>query len=331
MPLAPTTRLGLVKPDPNPTTGDFVDVTVINANSDKIDAAVGATVCTSGTRPASPYDGQVIRETDTRRMYIWNATQAAWDQVLIGGAGSFLSPPGGMTPAARFHLSSGTAAGNRALTFRGSADTVDRFWIDYDGTNQWAGAGLAADVNLYRNAADVLKTDDQFQCAGLSSAGNATVTGTATITGAVTWGSAVSVEAAVGTVGTITTTGSYTAVLTGAGLCGVAFVAPPSGKVMVSYASHMGHSAVGGDTYVSPRIAAGGTTGAGALVTAESDTWSIRNQCGTANTDSSGYGSHRLISGLTSGTTYNVTLYHKNQTAGTATFLNRSVQVVPVI
>ena len=33
-------------------------------------------VCTSSTRPASPYEGQVIYETDTDRVLVWNAS--AW-------------------------------------------------------------------------------------------------------------------------------------------------------------------------------------------------------------------------------------------------------------
>ena len=31
-------------------------------------------VCTSSTRPASPYHGQVIYETDTNSMKVWNGT-----------------------------------------------------------------------------------------------------------------------------------------------------------------------------------------------------------------------------------------------------------------
>ena len=31
-------------------------------------------VCTSTTRPASPFDGQVIYETDTDRAMVWNGT-----------------------------------------------------------------------------------------------------------------------------------------------------------------------------------------------------------------------------------------------------------------
>lgn len=80
-----TPRLALQKPNPDPVTGDFIDVSVLNGNSDKLDAAMGATPCTSATRPASPFDGQLIRETDTRRVYVRNNAQGVWEQVAIGG------------------------------------------------------------------------------------------------------------------------------------------------------------------------------------------------------------------------------------------------------
>lgn len=81
-----TARLLLQKPDPNPLTGDFLDVSVLNSNFDKIDAALGAEPVTSSTRPigTARYDGKFIRETDTRRMYVWNDTQTAWDEVILG-------------------------------------------------------------------------------------------------------------------------------------------------------------------------------------------------------------------------------------------------------
>jgi hypothetical protein len=41
-------------------------------------------VCTSSTRPASPYDGQVIYETDTDRCLVWNST--GWVQLSTGTA-----------------------------------------------------------------------------------------------------------------------------------------------------------------------------------------------------------------------------------------------------
>lgn len=44
-----------------------------------------AGVCTSSTRPASPYEGQVIYETDTDRVLVWNGT--AWVDVSTGKTG----------------------------------------------------------------------------------------------------------------------------------------------------------------------------------------------------------------------------------------------------
>lgn len=169
-----TTRIGLSKPTPG--SGEPVAVgTDLGTNWDKVDAAVGAQICTSGTRPATPYDGQMIRETDTRRMYIWNATQSAWDQIILPyPAGSILTGNGGSTGGLRL-TSSGAAAANRALALRGSGDTVDHFEIDYDGLHQWGTGAAGLDTNLYRSAADTLKTDDS-----LIVGGNLTVTGVLT-------------------------------------------------------------------------------------------------------------------------------------------------------
>lgn len=67
-----TTRLGLVKPAPS----DTVDVTAqLDNNYDLIDKGVGATICTSTTRPASPFSGQLAYQTDgTPHLIIWNGT-----------------------------------------------------------------------------------------------------------------------------------------------------------------------------------------------------------------------------------------------------------------
>lgn len=67
-----TTRLSLLKADPT----EAVNVaTQIDAAFDKIDAAVGATVCTSTTRPSSPFTGQLAYTTDgTPHLILWNGT-----------------------------------------------------------------------------------------------------------------------------------------------------------------------------------------------------------------------------------------------------------------
>lgn len=79
-----TSRLGLVKP--NPGTGEPVNLaTHINQSWDKLDDAVGAKPVTSGTRPPSPWHGQFIRETDTRKLFVYNSTQGEWDEIILDG------------------------------------------------------------------------------------------------------------------------------------------------------------------------------------------------------------------------------------------------------
>jgi hypothetical protein len=65
---------------------DNVDVADLNTNADDIDAAVGMTICTSTTRPSSPWDGQSIHETDTDNSFVWNGT--AWKTAGGGGSGA---------------------------------------------------------------------------------------------------------------------------------------------------------------------------------------------------------------------------------------------------
>lgn len=66
-----TTRLGLAKP----TDGENYDVDIVNVNSDAIDQAIGARNITSTTRPATPYIGQLIFETDTKRALVWEGSR----------------------------------------------------------------------------------------------------------------------------------------------------------------------------------------------------------------------------------------------------------------
>lgn len=61
-----TTKLALRKPNPTPVTGDLVDAAAdLNTNWDKVDAAVGMVICTSTTRPSTPFVSQPAYETDT--------------------------------------------------------------------------------------------------------------------------------------------------------------------------------------------------------------------------------------------------------------------------
>lgn len=87
-----TSRLGLRKPN---NTTDVVNVTTdISNNMDLVDAAVGYVVCTSSTRPGSPYTGQPIYETDTKLCYVWNGS--AW---AIANVPGFAAVTNVQTPA----------------------------------------------------------------------------------------------------------------------------------------------------------------------------------------------------------------------------------------
>jgi hypothetical protein len=75
-----TTRLALQK---DLGTENY-SVAVVNANLDKIDAAIGATKCTSSTRPGSSlFDGRLIYETDTDALLMYNTTGPAWHYLTM--------------------------------------------------------------------------------------------------------------------------------------------------------------------------------------------------------------------------------------------------------
>lgn len=87
-----TTKLSLIKPD----LTDIVDVSNLNDNADSIDAAVGFTLCTNATRPASPWAGQVIFETDTGSSFVWDGD--SWE-AAGGGGGSITVAATAPSPA----------------------------------------------------------------------------------------------------------------------------------------------------------------------------------------------------------------------------------------
>jgi hypothetical protein len=104
--------------------------TDIGQNLDKLDAAVGFQVVTSGTRPSSPYSGKPIMQSDTSySTYFSNGTSPA--------SASWVEIPN----------SSSTFGSN--LKLASSAQLV-----------------IGVDTNLYRSAANILKTDDSLVIGG---------------------------------------------------------------------------------------------------------------------------------------------------------------------
>ena len=57
-----------------PAGPETCDVAVLNGNMQKVDAQIGYTICTSATRPSTPYLGQPIYETDFGLRRYWNGT-----------------------------------------------------------------------------------------------------------------------------------------------------------------------------------------------------------------------------------------------------------------
>jgi hypothetical protein len=77
MPDEQTTRLKLVKP----AVGKLNWADDWHGNVEKIDNNPGIRPCTSVTRPSAPWDGQVVYETDTDKLKVYNGTE--W--VDVGG------------------------------------------------------------------------------------------------------------------------------------------------------------------------------------------------------------------------------------------------------
>jgi hypothetical protein len=148
MPQSATPKLGLYRTLSDGSENVSVVLDLLN-NWDKVDAAMGFTAVTSSTRPASAFNGQGIRETDTSRIYVSNGT--------LPGSASFTTQP------LVFGVRAVSASTARAVKTGLTADTVDdRFFFQNDGTHWWGSGAATVDTVLYRSAADTLRTDDSF-------------------------------------------------------------------------------------------------------------------------------------------------------------------------
>jgi hypothetical protein len=148
----------------------------IGQNLVLIDAAVGFQAVTSSTRPGSPYSGKPIFQTDTSySTYFSNGTtpaSASWVEIpnsssTFGGNLTIASGKqinlGGSTSGAPLAIFT-TSTGSNIISSRITGDTSNSRWfVNADGNMNWgAGGGSATDTNLYRSAANTLKTDDVF-------------------------------------------------------------------------------------------------------------------------------------------------------------------------
>lgn len=89
-------------------------------------------VCTSSTRPASPYNGQLIYETDTRKVYIHNGT--SWVEQPTAG---MVDAKGDLLVGTAADTAARLAAGsNNTVLVADSAATAGVKWADLSGISQ---------------------------------------------------------------------------------------------------------------------------------------------------------------------------------------------------
>lgn len=168
-----------------PAREDNYDVLKFNFNADAIDAAIGFTICTSGSRPSTPWQGQHIYETDTGSAYVRQSTN--WIPIVTISCTSATRPTGregqiiaetdtgrkmvyiggtwvdlglqkiivgnvGSNAPIKFETS-GTIAGNRVLDVRKQGEANATWTVDFNGLMQWgAGGASAMDITVSRGA-----------------------------------------------------------------------------------------------------------------------------------------------------------------------------------
>jgi len=120
-----------------------------------------------------------------------------------------------------------------------------------------------------------------------------------------------------------TTSVTFTPTLTGGTACGLTFIAPTSGRVLVSNSCRLLNSGAN-DSYCGWFMRTGSSIGSGTTVVATSNNRSVQHN-GTVN---SSQGKTRLVTGLTAGDTYNVQQEFK-VSAGTGTFAEKDLSVNP--
>jgi hypothetical protein len=124
------------------------------------------------------------------------------------------------------------------------------------------------------------------------------------------------------TSGTTTST-TFTPTLTGGTACGLTFVAPTSGKVLILNNSRMVNSGAN-DTYCGFVLRTGAVVGSGTTVVSAADNRAALHNATVTDRRDASY----LASGLTAGATYNVQQEFR-VSAGTGTYANKHLIVTP--
>lgn len=347
-----TSRLGLTKPT---EATDLVDVDVINANMDLLDATAALGYVTTSTRPSTTvFAGRAIFESDTGLAVVSNGSSPASASWLYPGAvaqnktnstrptvvvagelvresdtGNLLvhngtAPASGGWEQLRSNVrvfTSSTRPGS-PTTFAGLAikESDTHNLLIHNGSTPASAGWEHVSLPVVSSTANIVAPyTDQVV---VQSSDHLLYRYTGSTWSAVAsspFGTAVTVSATDSGDGTTTST-SYTSTLTGVSALTVSFTAPPSGKVKVSIAcTYYNTSGTGNAVNFSFSLSGASTLAASDINSCQ--TFSANNMFAGARTI--------LVSGLTASGSYTATAQHK--TAGaTAHFLLRSIVVEPV-
>lgn len=123
-----------------------------------------------------------------------------------------------------------------------------------------------------------------------------------------------------------TTSGSYVETLTGGTACGLTFVAPLSGSVMVHNTTQIDNSTSVQTSLMSFVIREGSSIGSGTEFQAASDDDAVRNLGGNEIQVTQSV----MVTGLTPGDTYNIRQAFRVSGGATATYARKRLAVIPV-
>ena len=113
-------------------------------------------VCTSTTRPTAPYEGQMIYETDTDKVLVWN--NSAWKQIPTAAtAGTVLQVVEGFTTT-QTSISSTTAYADTGLTATitpSSTSSKVLVIVNQAGCYKQTDVNASVNLKLFRGASEI--------------------------------------------------------------------------------------------------------------------------------------------------------------------------------
>jgi hypothetical protein len=120
-------------------------------------SAIKAGVCTSSTRPASPFEGQMIYETDTDMVTIWNGTAWRYIASTTPTNGTVLQVVTGSTSTQAFNMTSTDMDSGLTATITPKSTSskvlIYAHMADCKITSATAGCGLR--LRLYRGTTNI--------------------------------------------------------------------------------------------------------------------------------------------------------------------------------